>query len=80
MCVIPFSTETTTDLMQRLSDQPEDIGNKIHFVWRDAKDFCDNEAAEIAEHQLLNDRERAEEIAETGFREDCWDCDGWHEF
>jgi hypothetical protein len=80
MHMIPFSTETNTDFMQRMSDQPEEIGYKIYFMWCDAKDFYDNEAAEIAEHQCLNDRERAEEITETGFREDCWDCDGWHEF
>jgi hypothetical protein len=80
MYMIPFSTETNTDLMQRLLDQPEEIGYKIYFMWCDAKDFYDNEAAEIAHYQCLNDMERAEEITETGFREDYWDCDGWHEF
>jgi hypothetical protein len=80
MCVIPFPTETNTDFMQRLSDQPEEIGCKICFMWCDAKYFCDNEAAEIAQCQCSNDMERAEEITETGFREGCWDCDGWHEF
>jgi hypothetical protein len=68
------------DLMQPLLHPPEEIGNKIHFVWRDTKDFCDNEADEIAENQFSNDRKQAEEIAETQFREDCWDCDGWHKF
>jgi hypothetical protein len=52
--MIPFSTETNTDFMQRLLDQPEEIGCKICFMWCDAKDFHDNEAAEIAECQCLN--------------------------
>jgi hypothetical protein len=77
--MIPFSTETNTDLVQRLLHLPEDIGNKICFMWCDVKDFFDNEADEIAENQFQNDRERAEEISEDQFSEAYWDCNGWHE-
>jgi hypothetical protein len=65
--------------MQPLLHLPEDIGNKIYFMWRDAKDFYDNEADEIAAYQFENDRERAEEITEDQFSEDYWDCNGWHQ-
>jgi hypothetical protein len=80
--MIPFFTETNTDLMQRLLRLPEDIGKKIFFMWRDVKDslYLDHRADEIAESQFQNDRERAEEISEDEFREDYWDCNGWHEF
>jgi hypothetical protein len=65
--------------MQPLLHLPEDIGNKIYCMWRDAKDFFDNEADEIAAYQFENDRERAEEIPEDQFNEAYWDCNGWHQ-
>ncbi len=48
-------------------------------MWRDAKDFYDNEADEIAACQFENDRERAEEITEDQFYTAYWDCNGWHQ-
>ena len=65
--------------MQLLLHLPEDVRNKIYFMWRDAKDVYDNEADEIAACQFENDRERAEEITEDQFYTAYWDCNGWHQ-
>jgi len=44
--------------MELLLSLPEDIGNKIYFMWHDIKDCSDNEAYDnfIIQHQ--NDIER----------------------
>ena len=58
--------EKVIKFMQQLLRLPEDVGNKIYFMWHDIIAYSDSTAAQDYWYQYMNDRER--------------ENDGWHEF
>jgi hypothetical protein len=56
--LIAPSTETNKSFKQLLFHLPEDIGNKIYFMWYDLIDYSDNQAAQNFYYQHQNDIER----------------------
>ena len=68
--LIASSTEAQPEkvikVMQQLLRLPQDVGNKIYFMWHDIIANSDSEAAQDYWYQYLNDRER--------------EIDDWHGF